>query len=247
MALINSTPPSTISINGKVYNNKPFNGQTAKTLTKGFATIDTLDSNQYPSIEINLIKGVLVWAFASEVDRDANYLNLESLIGAGGGTTTKIQGFIDYNDTSSIGGISLPANVWVDIPNDGLGAYTNKNFLPEGVTDLIDTSTGYLDCSELTNGDDLIIRNDFIVTPNANRANLFFRYSLGGGIGLYTLEKRLDRLDSGAGVDYRFNLNTDYLYMGDDNTRLNPIKLQIKLSKNGTFINNGSAIKVGLR
>ena len=153
----------------------------------------------------------------------------------------------DYNDTSSSAGITLPANVWVDIPNDGLGANTNKNFLPEGVTDLIDTSTGYLDCSDLNNGDDLIIRNDFIVTPNGNRANLFFRYSLGGGVGSYTLEKRLDRLDSGAGIPYRFNLNTDYIYMGDDDTRLNPIKLQLKLDKNGTFVNNGSAIKVGLR
>jgi len=245
MALINATPPSITSVNGKVYNNKPFNGQTAKTLTKGFATIDTLDSNQYPSIEINLIKGVLVWAFGSEVDRDSNYTNLENLIGAG--SATKIKGFIDYNDTSSSGGIALPANVWVDIPNNGLGANTNKNFLPQGVTDLIDTSTGYLDCSELSNGDDLIIRNDFIVTPNGNRANLFFRYSLGSGVGSYTLEKRLDRLDSGAGIPYRFNLSTDYIYMGDDDTRLNPIKLQLKLDKNGTFVNNGSAIKVGLR
>ena len=157
------------------------------------------------------------------------------------------QGFIDYNDTSSAAGIVLPANVWVDIPNDGLGAYSNLNYLPEGVTQLIDTATGYLDCSELKNGDDIIIRNDFIITPNNNRANLFFRYVLGSGAGSYTLEKRLDRLDSGAGVDYRFNLNTDYIYMGDDNTRLNPIKMQLLLTKNGTFVNNGSALKPRIR
>ena len=89
----------------------------------------------------------------------------------------------------------------------------------------------------MKNGDDIIVRNDFIVTPNGNRANLFFRYSLGSGAGSYTLEKRLDRLDSGAGNPYQFNLNTDYIYMGDDNTRLNPIKMQLLLSKNGTFVN----------
>jgi len=157
------------------------------------------------------------------------------------------QGFVDYNDTSSIGGISLPANTWVDIPNDGLGTFTNKLFLPQGVTNLIDTSTGYLDCSQLKNGDDIIIRNDFIVTPNGNRANLFFRYSLGSGASAYTLEKRMDRLDSGAGNPYQFSLITDYIYMGDDNTRLNPIKMQLLLSKNGTFVNNGSAIKARVR
>lgn len=157
------------------------------------------------------------------------------------------QGFVDYNDTSSVGGVLLPANTWVDIPNNGLGQFTNKLFLPQGVSELIDTSTGYLDCSQLKNGDDIIIRNDFIVTPNGNRANLFFRYSLGSGAGVYTLEKRLDRLDSGAGNPYQFNLNTDYIYMGEDNTRLSPIKMQLLLSKNGTFVNNGSAIKVRIR
>ncbi len=159
----------------------------------------------------------------------------------------KIIGFADYNDTSSVGGVALPANTWVDIPNDGLGAFTNLSFLPAFVTNLIDTSTGYIDVTELSNGDSIIIRNDFVVTPNNNKADLYFRYSIGIGVGSYTLEKKLDRLDAGAGNDYAFNLSTDLLYMGDDNTRLNPIKLQLKLSKNGSFVNNGTAIKVSKR
>ena len=155
------------------------------------------------------------------------------------------QGFIDYNDTSSAAGIALPAGVWVDIPNDGLGPNTNKSFMPEGVTDLIDTSTGYLDCSELKNGDDLIIRNGFIVTPNVNRADLKFRFDLGGGA--YTLGRRVDRLSSGAGIPYEFTIEVEYFYLGNDLTRLNPVKMQLMLSKNGSFVNVGSAIKPNIR
>ena len=80
MALINATPPSITSSNGKVYINKPFNGQTAKTLTKQLVSIDTLDSKRYFGILINLTCGVLVWAFENEVDRDSNYTNLENNI-----------------------------------------------------------------------------------------------------------------------------------------------------------------------
>jgi len=153
-------------------------------------------------------------------------------------------GFIDYNDTSSSGGIPIPANTWVDLPNDGLGAFTNKNFPPSGVTELMDTSTGYIDPTELALGDTILVRNDFIVTPSGNRALLSFRYELGSGLGTYSLEKIINRLDSGAGIPYRESLSPDLIYMGDANTRDNPIKIQIKLSKSGTLVNNGTVIQL---
>ena len=152
---------------------------------------------------------------------------------------------IDYNDAgTSLSPVSLSANTWTDIPNDGLGAFTNLTYLPDGITDLLDVTTGYLDLSQLELGDSVIIRNDFIVTPNGNRANLNFRYQLGAGAGLYTLDYFVGRLDSGAGIQYRYNLYTHLIYLGDDNTRNNPIKLQLNLSKNGSFVNNGSAIQI---
>ena len=158
--------------------------------------------------------------------------------------TKSITGFADYNDTSTSGGVALPANAWVDIPNDGAGAFTQLDFLPSGITSVLNVSTGYLDLTELKNGDSIIVRNDFIVTPNNNRANLNFRYELGTGAGTYTLDYFVSRLDSGAGIPYRFNLYSHLIYLGDDNTRLNPIKLQLNLSRNGTFINNGTAIQI---
>lgn len=151
-------------------------------------------------------------------------------------------GFIDYNDTTGI--INLTANTWTDIPNNGLGAFTNKTYTPIGVTEFMDVSTGYIDTTELELGDTIIIRNDYKINPNTNNALLEFRYELGTGVATYTLEKIVGRLDAGSGQDYRFNLNTDLIYMGDLNTRDNPIKLQVKLSTNGTLLNAGSVIQL---
>jgi hypothetical protein len=151
-------------------------------------------------------------------------------------------GFIDYNDTT--GAFLIVADTWTDLPNDGLGAFTNKNYPPTGVSELIDTSTGYIDVTELNLGDTILVRNDYTVNPNTNNAQLRFRYELGNGGGLYTLEKIIGRLDSGSGQNYRFSLTPDLIYMGDSNTRDNPIKLQVYCTSNATVTNAGSVITV---
>jgi len=161
---------------------------------------------------------------------------------SGGGGTTTQNGFIDYNDTT--GNVNITANTWTTIPNNGLGSFTNKNYPPTGVNELMDTSTGAIDTTELVLGDTIIIRNDFKINPNTNNALLEFRYQLGAGAGLYTLESIVSRLDSGSGQDYRFSLKPDLIYIGDENTRLNPISLQVRLSTNGIILNAGTVIQV---
>lgn len=151
-------------------------------------------------------------------------------------------GFIDYNDTT--GSFPILADTWTDLPNDGAGAFTNKNYPPTGVTELIDVSTGYIDPTELDLGDTILIRNDYTINPNTNNAQLRFRYALGNGGGSYTLEKIIGRLDSGSGQDYRFSLTPDLIYMGDTNTRDNPIKIQVYCTSNATVTNAGSVIQV---
>ncbi len=161
-----------------------------------------------------------------------------------GGSSTG-QGFIDYNDTSTTTTpLVLSADVWTTIPNDGLGAFSNDTYKPAGVTELMNVANGAIDPTELPLGDTMLIRNDFVITPGTNNTLLEFRYALGTGGGTYTLEKIIGRLDSGSGQPYRFSLATDLIYLGDLNTRDNPIILQAKLSANGTLINAGSAIQV---
>jgi len=160
----------------------------------------------------------------------------------GGGGLVDAQGFIDYNDTTGI--VSLVADTWTIIPNNGQGAFTNKAFAPDGVTELIDVATGAIDPTGLELGDTIIIRNDYTINPNTNNSLLEFRYGLGGNGGEYTLSTTLGRLDDGSGKDYRLSLKPDLIYMGDENTRTNPITLQVKLSTNGTLVNAGSVIQV---
>ena len=162
--------------------------------------------------------------------------------GGVGWIDTRAGGFMDYNNSGWA--IAITADTWTDVPNDGAGAFTNKTYKPDQVTELLDDTTGYIDPTELDLGQAIVIRNDFVVNPNTNNALLEFRYELGTGAGLYTLEKIVWRLDSGSGIDYRFSLTTDYIYMGDTNTRDNPIKLQVKLSTNGTLNNAGSVIQL---
>ncbi len=108
----------------------------------------------------------------------------------------------------------------------------------------MNVASGAIDPTELTLGNTILIRNDYVVTPGTNNTLLEFRYTLGTGGGAYTLEKIIGRLDSGSGNPYRFSLVPDLIYMGDLNTINNPIAIQVKLSANGTLVNAGTVIQV---
>lgn len=174
--------------------------------------------------------------------------DLQALAGAvsspDGNTYIQYQGFMDYNNSSN--SIPLVADTWTDVPNNGLGAFTNKLYKPNGVDEVLDTSTGYLDFSDLTLGSQILVRNDFTIVPNTNNCLLEVRYVLGQGAGEYSLKFWSERLDNGSGIEYQRVLSFP-IYMGDSNTKGGPGKLQVKLSTSGTLNNAGSYIKIDLR
>lgn len=197
--------------------------------------------DRYTSDEINNIageKGVVVFDETLGVNK---YWNGTEWVDDSFANKT---GFIDYNDTT--GTISLTADAWTDVPNNGAGAFTNKTYTPNGVTDVMDNTTGYLDFSQLSLGSQILVRNDFTVVPNTNNALLEVRYVLGQGAGEYALKFWSERLDSGSGIDYQRVISFP-IYMGDTNTKGGVGKLQVKLSTNGTITNAGSYIKIDLR
>ena len=153
-----------------------------------------------------------------------------------------VTGFSDQNNSG--GAVSVSANTWFDLPNDGAGAFSNTNYLPEGVTTLMDNATGHIDPRQLSLGDAILIRNDFTITPTINSALLEFQYELGTGSGLYQLPKTPFRLSAGAGVADRVVTSADYIYMGDTNTRDNFIKLQVRSTADMQVNNAGSVIQV---
>ena len=123
-------------------------------------------------LDNDTITGVGAGSSTATELRDA----LEAIFFLSDGQIDAKSGFIDYNDTT--GPFSITADTWTDLPNNGLGAFTNKNYPPINVTDLIDTSTGYIETSELDLGDTILIRNDFTINPNTNNALLKFRYEI---------------------------------------------------------------------
>ena len=148
-------------------------------------------------------------------------------------------GFMDYNDASTQSTpIVLTAGVWVDVTNDGLGPFTSKTYAPNGINELLDTSNGNLDFTELKLGSEVLVRNDFTVVPQTNNSLLEARYLLGTGVGEYPLQFWSERLDGGSGIPYQ-RVTSFPIYMGDLNTRDNAGRMQIRLSTNGTMINSG--------
>ena len=184
--------------------------------------------------------GVIVF----DKDTKQNYYHNGTEWVASGSEVVSKTGFIDYNDTS--GDVSLVADTWTDVPNNGLGAFTNKVYKPTLINEVLDGSTGYLDFSELTLGSQLLIRNDFTVTPNTNNSLLEVRYLLGQGAGEYALKFWSERLDSGSGIGYQRVISFP-IYMGDTNTQGGVGKLQVKLSTNGSINNAGGYVKIDLR
>ncbi len=176
---------------------------------------------------------------------EANLVSLDGQTGAGAIDFISTKNyFVDYNDSATaLNPIVLLDDTWTTLTNDGAGVYSNTNFLPPNV-ELLDTATGALDFSSLNIGDSVIIRNEFKVTPSVDFKQLYFRYSLGANAGTYTLEYYVSDLTAGAGIEYELNLNAQFIYLGDSNTKDNPIFMQVKLLGGGTLINNGTAIQI---
>jgi hypothetical protein len=147
--------------------------------------------------KLNPEDGVIVFDTDNQVNK---FWNGAEWVASGSEVISKT-GFIDYNDTS--GDVTISSDTWVDVPNNGLGAFTNKTYKPTLINEVLDGSTGYLDFSDLALGSQLLIRNDFTVTPNTNNSLLEVRYLLGQGAGEYALKFWSERLDSGSGIGYQ--------------------------------------------
>lgn len=148
-------------------------------------------------------------------------------------------GFVDYNDTG--GDVSVQADTWTTVTNDGAGAFTNKGFTVSGVTEVMD-SVGRLDFQYLSLGDGLLVRTDVTVTPSVNGLSMEVRWNL-GTTSPYSLSTSLGSLVSGAGISTQV-VFLNYIYIGDTNTANGLGELQFRSSEDCTLNNAGSAIQI---
>jgi len=148
-------------------------------------------------------------------------------------------GFADYNDNATSG---TPLNVTgggaaVVLTNDTLGAYTNTQFLPEGVSRFWDASTNNFDWSDLKAGDMVDIRADITVTTSSSNTAIDVLLHLGTGGSAYTIPFIQDYNFKASGTYQKVMFNS--IYMGDANTLNNGGQFKITADANCTVVVNG--------
>lgn len=154
-------------------------------------------------------------------------------------------GWADYNDAeTAVTPIQVLAGVPKQITNDTLGPQTSRAFLPSGVTDIWDPVADQFDFSELRNGDLVDIRFDAEITTTT--PNQLFRLAFVGGIGGFQYEVVMSSgvaKNTGLVPVSRFNS----VYIGDDNTRLNPAELRLTSDADATVVVKGWYCKILMR
>lgn len=98
-------------------------------------------------------------------------------------------GFLDYADLATQ---TIPISVTggtgdVNVPNDGLGSYTNILYPPDGVTKVWDTTNNVFDWSELSLGDMVDIRLNLQVTTLSLNTEINVDLHLGSGGSAYSI------------------------------------------------------------
>ena len=160
--------------------------------------------------------------------------------GGSGGSNIKKNGIFDYNDTAtSITPISVSGGAgFVDLTNNELGPFTNKLYPPDGVTDIWNASTNEFDFNQLPLGSKVDIRIDLLVTTLSPNTQVDIALGLGVGGSPYDIQW-VDVFEKSAGA-HRITVS-DFIYIGDLNTKNNPAKFKIEADGNCSVIVNGWA------
>lgn len=173
-------------------------------------------------------------------NNSSKYLALHDL--ANYAHRTKV-GFIDYNDAATattpllhIGGIDTK------LTNDGLGPFTNRLYLPEGITDVWDPINNQFDWTELSLGDMVDLRVDIDVTTTSinQEVDIEINLAVGSG-GQYALA--LDAI-SRKSVDTYKMVSFTGGYAGDLNTLNFPAEIILKSTDNCLIRVNGWYVKI---
>jgi len=147
-------------------------------------------------------------------------------------------GFFDYADLATqTTPLSFVTNVPKKLTNDGLGATTNKNFPPYGVTSIWNTVDNSCNFSQLSNGDEVGVRIDIAVTTTS--ANQIVRGYLKMGVGTaseYDLQFFSENIKTAGTQNLTFYTK---VYIGSDTIRNAPADFYLVSDGNGSIRING--------
>lgn len=154
-------------------------------------------------------------------------------------------GFLVYNDLATVGTpLVHVGGIDTILTNDGGGAQTLKTYGPPTVNELWDEANDEFIFTDLRNGDMIDIRIDLTITTSAANQEIQIVGILGQGGFSYEIPFVFEQ-HKAAGVK-QVDRYTG-IYIGDDNTRLNPGQLVFRSAQNATITVNGWYIKALLR
>jgi len=152
-------------------------------------------------------------------------------------------GWADYSNGGTA--VNFTPGEWQQVTNDVAGPYTATSALPIGISKVMDAG-GELNLKELAIGSLIIHRHDLTVTLANNNAeiDIRLRFAIGDPIS-YTLTVAAPTQMKAAGTYQLSGLSA--FYIGNEATRLNPARLEIRSDLAGSFVNSGSFMIVAAR
>jgi len=132
----------------------------------------------------------------------------------------------------------------VDIPNDTLGPFTNRNFRPDGVTDVWNPDTGLFDWTDLKLGDMVDIRLDLAITTTSPNQTVIVELL----VAVDGFEYVIPFVQANVKTVGTYPVNRyNGIYMGDENTLLRGAKFRIRSDAAATMVVNGWYCKLLIR
>ena len=144
----------------------------------------------------------------------------QQLSTVGGGGELNSDGFEYVSDKNLENNpISLPADTWTKVTNDGTSGSTKRQHLPEGVERIYDVDTDRIKLDQLPTDGWLIFRFGVKVIPNVDNVTLKARiaYTLPDGYKFYLVAPGA-LLNDGAGIEYEEQFTLTF-YVGDQDSK----------------------------
>lgn len=152
-------------------------------------------------------------------------------------------GFFDYNDLATqTTAISVTANTDTKLTNDTLGAYTNINYPPYGVSSLWDATTNRFNFSQLSIGDTIDVRVHLQVTTTTS--NQTYKIGAKFGIGSASAFDNIIFTDQAKNAGIHEVSFVAPFYIGEANILNNPAELYINTDASATVKVDGWYIRV---
>lgn len=226
-----------------------YDNQTASIISSGSYNVpaygEIVTNSEIPDLEklvgLGLTKYINGQRVSNYVEQNPSTLSLSA-----NNAKTKVPriGFYDYNDSATATTpISLTANTWADLTNNGLGPFTILDHGLEGITSIWNTSTNRFDFSDLNLGDMLDIRVDVQVTTTAPNQTVDLHLTMGyGSAGQYDLPIVTDQQFKSVGVKNVIRQQT--FYIGHLESKNNPAILSIRSDASASVRVNGWYIRV---